>query len=81
MTPVEVEFSYDIRVLRVVENQPFSLEWATSIEPFQVYWFDQWSANLASIVGAKDKWMTTFTLPPLGYFSGIPNILFHKLIF
>ncbi len=46
-------FSYDLRVLRVVENQPFSLDWLTSIKPIQARWFDQWVATLALMVG---KW-------------------------
>ena len=33
VTPGGSGFSYDFRALRVVENQPVSLEWAVRIEP------------------------------------------------
>ncbi|MFC1941399.1 hypothetical protein ACFLWL_03245 [Chloroflexota bacterium] len=47
-------FSYDLGVFPVVENQPVSLEWATIVKPIQAWWFSQWLATLALIVG---KWL------------------------
>jgi hypothetical protein len=52
------EFSYDFKVLSVVENQPFSLNWLTNIRPIQASWLDQWLATLASLVGKEGKWTT-----------------------
>ena len=42
--------SYDLRVFRVVENQPFSLGGSTNILPVQAWWFDQRVATLALLV-------------------------------
>jgi hypothetical protein len=37
----EMDFSYDLEVLRVVENQPFSLGWSAKFKPIQAWRFDQ----------------------------------------
>ena len=58
VTPVEMEFSYDSGVLRVVVKRPFSLGWSASIKPIQAWQFDQGLATLASMVATKDRWTT-----------------------
>ena len=58
VTLVEMDFSYELRDIRVVENQPFSLGWSTNIKPIQAWWFDQWLAILGLMVGRKDRWVT-----------------------
>ena len=42
--------SYDFKVLRVGENQPFSFDWLTSMQPIQAPWSTSGKTTLASTV-------------------------------
>ena len=44
------EISYDFRVLRVGENQPFSFDWLTSMQPVQARWSTSGRTTLATTV-------------------------------
>ena len=61
MTPGGAEFSYDFRVLSVVENQPFSLAWLTISKPIQAWWFDQWLATVVSMVEKREIGRSVYT--------------------
>jgi len=42
--------SYDFGVFRVVDNQPFSFDWLTSMQPIQAPWSASGRTALASTV-------------------------------
>ncbi len=52
---METEFSYDFRVLCVVENQPFSLVGLTIIKPVQASRLDKRPAILVSMVERSEN--------------------------
>ena len=52
------EISYDFRVLRVGENQPFSFDWLTSMQPIQAHWSASGKTTLASTVENGYTWLT-----------------------
>ena len=47
-------FSYEFRVLSVVETRQFSFGGLTSFQPVQACWLTQWPASLASM-GKKEE--------------------------